>query len=216
MSADLRKLEVKIKAVAEGVGAVVLDVLPQGGSGLAPLDEEQMMAVITRVKPSIVYIASRDFDVDDEMEEAIDRAAASGVGLPQGLEALSRRAARYNGQTCEFTAVVPVDGLFHLLMESADWYAVFEDEFAAQQEKIEALSHTNTVAAQAAEDVDLREKAKTLSDHPAFSNGRPSAEKRRALAAALFQDLRGQALYEVTTRADELHWLRANGVTPPD
>lgn len=212
MTIDLGRLEDELKTVAETAGALVLEAIPVGDMPRAFLDGDEFRRVVERGRPQIVYLLAVALDLESEFEEDADEE----MGLPSALEDLTRRYRSREGACCQVTAGAVIGGVLHVLIETADWYDTFESEAAEARESLAQASELARAAAEADEELALRECARKLAAHPAFTQGRPSAEKRRALAQCLFQELDGSAVYRVTAMADLISWLAPHGLQPSE
>jgi hypothetical protein len=181
-----------------------------------------MLAVIRHVRPRVVYLIESCFDLesevsdlsgeDEEDEEDVED-VESGERHP-ALERLVRKWRKQDGKPCVAFAGFVTDGILHTALARPDWRDEFADELDAIKDDIEIQLTSERENIRLRDSQEVREKAELLANHPSFSAGRISFEKRLFLAQHLFSGLDPEQISAITRRAENLDWLNRSGFKP--
>jgi hypothetical protein len=185
-----------------------LDVGNQLAMPHVSLSADEFLAFVYAARPRIIYLYEQAFDLEHEVETALEEAGIDGDG--KGAKAVGKVAKRFSGhegETARVFAAAVFDGVCHIAFEAASWAEDFDDEVEAT-----AAKEADEIAAlgqqlRAVNSVRARDLANRLVADPAFSSGRVSFAKRRFLADELFPQEDGDLLDGVVELAENLHWL---------
>lgn len=204
----------KLREVATLAGSVLLAGIPTNRTDplLVVLDGEEMLRVITAVKPQLVYILEHPFDSDLELEEALDEFQDhEGQQSPQDFEDLRKEGVRFNGKVCAVNVAFFTSGVLHLCHEQTDWYSALTGRYEERIATIRAGTDGAELERNRQRDAKLSEKAAQLAAHEAFNFNRAGLEKRRYLAGQLFPDCGDQELYRIVEEATNIDWFNSSG-----
>jgi hypothetical protein len=206
----------RVRAAATETGIAVVDaVIDLGEPPLMAqvfVDAADMAALITSVRPAVLYLALSELSVDDAILEArSELGLPDDEPLPQPVLGSLRSHEQHEGKPwfalCQFTS----GGVLHSAVASTPWRDAFHEAVGAEAER---QGEARTIAIDVertllADRVD--ELAQALVAEPAFNHGRTSAAKRLLLAEKMFLGEDRYLLQDVVDRAEKLDWLKQSG-----
>lgn len=203
----------QIVAAAENGNTLVMQTMvkiPAATAYTVSLDFQSFVKLLAHSKPTALYLLAVAFDprgdleswweIDEDDED--DKALMRDAKVKQFIRKMG-----HAGEIGSLMASFIVDGVLHTLYADAEWYTELEKQ-------AEELKSQVYVARERKEDEEgrkmtalVREHAKTLCEHPKFTEGRPSKEKRPYLDESLFTDLETHLIYRVVDEASNMAWL---------
>lgn len=174
------------------------------------LDFQSFVNLLAHSKPTALYLIAVKFDPKEDLEswweidedDEDDKALMRDPKVKQFIRKMG-----HAGEIGSLLASFIVDGVLHTLYDDAEWYTELEKQ-------AEELKSQVYVACERKEDEEdkkmkaiVREHAKKLVEHPKFTEGRPSKEKRTYLAESLFADLDTYLVYRIVDEASNMAWL---------
>ncbi|CAJ0822628.1 hypothetical protein LMG19087_04911 [Ralstonia wenshanensis] len=211
----LDEQRVQIVAAAEKGNTLVVPSAVEIGAAAytVSLDFQAFVNLLAHSKPTAIYLLAVKFDPQEDLEswwdidegDEDDQALMRDAKVKQFIRKMG-----HAGEIGSLMASFIVDGVLHTLYADAEWYA----ELAKQAEELKSQVYVARERKEDDEDKKMmalvREHAKILSEHPKFTEGRPSKEKRTYLAESLFPGLETYLIYRVVDEASNMVWL-ANG-----
>lgn len=209
------KIELVRKTTLECGSSLVtaLLVLPDEQSGYrVTLALDDFLSLMDQCRPRIVYLHSDMFDADEDLRihldvEDDDKDGNEVLSKNSKFKALVKKWAKKNGQVSTIASSFVVDNVVHLVWEQPAWI----DEFEVDAEDLQSslAEGMRLVKEQRARTDHARfsDAAKELCNHPKFSAGRPSFEKREYLARSLFPELDDYAIRSIVEEATNMDWL---------
>ncbi|RKF34461.1 hypothetical protein [Paraburkholderia fungorum] len=174
------------------------------------LDFQAFVNLLAHSKPTAMYLLAVTFDPQEDLEswwdidedDEDDKALMRDTKVKQFIHKMG-----HVGEIGSLMASFIVDGVLHTLYADAEWYT----ELAKQAEELKSQVYVARECKEDEEDKKMkalvREHAKVLCEHPKFTEGRPSKEKRTYLAESLFPDLETYLIYRVVDEASNMAWL---------
>lgn len=181
------------------------DTLAMPSAALSP---DEFIVFIHAAQPPLIYLFEGRFDVDQEVEVALDEASLESYA--KGARAVRKAAERlrsHQGEIGRVVAEAVVGGVHHMVYAAASWVIAFEQGVEATAARAAEESAERNRQARVAADAHARSLAKCLLADPAFNSGRVSFAKRRFLAAELFPGEEDGLLDVVVELAENMHWL---------
>ncbi|MFM0279989.1 hypothetical protein P0D75_18420 [Paraburkholderia sediminicola] len=202
----------RIESVARESGSAIVDAvlnLDNDSAYMVKLSLDNFLVLIAHCRPRVVYAVADKFDAkksllarlevdDDDIENVLAR--------PE-VKALIKQAAHHNGELGNFIASFMTDGVLHTIFEETSWADEFDISVDALEESL-ADHHRKLFERESAlEAANLVALAKRLCEHPKFSEGRASHEKRTYLARTLFPDTDMSDIRRIVDEATNMNWL---------
>ncbi|VVE56326.1 hypothetical protein PCA20602_05093 [Pandoraea capi] len=206
----------QIVAAAENGNTLVMHTvvkIPAATVYTVSLDFQAFVTLLVHSKPTAMYLVAVTFAPQEDLESWWDIDEDDEDDNALMLDAEVKQFIREMGHVGEIGSLMAsfvVDGVLHTLYADAVWYT----ELKKQAEELK--SHVY-VALERKDDEEnkkmkalVREHAKALCEHPKFTEGRPSKEKRTYLAESLFPDLETYLIYRVVDEASNMAWLMSS------
>ena len=207
---QLERLEAEVRAAAVEVGAVIVPtVLQVQSQPAAAVEADQLVTLIRRLRPRLVYMLAIAFEAEAFTLEHLEGEGDEDwlLSLPE-VEGLIRRWRRYDGQAVALSVAVVADGVVLVTTEDMPWGERFVDEVDARLPAIAVARDGAAVEERARLKRRIAGKvADLIADHR-FTAGRAGHGKRLVLARSLFAGLSDDELEELVTEAENAYWLK--------
>lgn len=204
-----------IRAAAEECGARIIPALPSvSNSSIAvPVDAAEFVELVRHIRPRLIYLVATPFDAEEEAftEIGLDDQDDDWIHEQKALIALVKRWRRRDGETCRLGFGLMYDGVFHGIVEDADWLSDFEEEIEAVKESVERDRQERLAKEESERKKKLATKVRTLIADSRFTAPKVGVAKRTALARVLFPDLSHEDVRMIVEQAEEEHWLATAG-----
>lgn len=203
------------RSVRDAAAAITAHIVPApldtGNQPTMPrvmLSADEFTALVHAVRPRIIYLFETIFDLEQEVETALEEAGMEQGGkAARAVRRVAERLRDHEGEIARVFAEVVFDGVHHIAFEAASWVEAFESEVETIAAKEQDENAVRGQQMSAAHRTRARDLANQLTADPAFSAGRVSFAKRRFLAGELFPDEDHQLLDTVVELAENMHWL---------
>lgn len=203
-----------LKAAAAGGSFVVTGVVKISAveGYKINLNQESFVGLLAHSKPTAVYLFTDEFDpqgnleawwdIDDDNED--DVALMRDARVKQFIRKMG-----HAGEVGSLMSSFVVDGVLHTYFAEADWFSELEQQADELKAQVFGDRERKEDETDKEEKALVREYAKTLCEHPKFTEGRPSKEKRTYLAESLFADLDSYLVYRIVDEATNMAWLNS-------
>jgi hypothetical protein len=197
-------------AVASG-HTIIVDGFPFEAAAAirVNLGSDEMLRLISVIKPKLLYIHESWFDCTSIMEDLLnDLGAADGDNVDiSPLSALKRYGKEHDGQLCLVYLAFVFDDVLHLCLEEAEWYDAFQTDAADNMERLKSVLSDNRKNSDMQSALEVKRKATILANDPAFNHNRPSKEKRAYLAQQLFPECEDWEIWRIVEQATNIDYL---------
>lgn len=204
-----------VAAAADGNTLVIPTIvkIPAATAYTVSLDFQSFVKLLAHSKPTALYLLAVVFDPQGDLEswweidedDEDDKALMRNAKVKQFICKMG-----HAGEIGSLMASFIVDGVLHTFYDDAEWYTELEKQAEELKSQVDVARERKEDEEDKEEKAVIREHAKTLCEHPKFTEGRPSKEKRTYLAESLFPDLETYLIYRVVNEASNMAWLMNN------
>ena len=215
IQSEIAAFAANVRAVASSASATVVDGFPNNVTSLVSvqLEADEMLRVLTIVRPRLLYLHEQWFDFEDEVRdisEGVSEEENDKVDISP-LSALNIYRKIHDGELCLTYVAFVADFVLHLCLEEADWFMSFQSDASELTEKLNIVLSENRKNADIKSVLDIKKKAAELAANPAFNLNRAGREKRTYLAENLFPECDGIAIMRIVDEATNINWLNQQG-----
>ena len=210
---DLDTIITEVRAAAKKCGALIIEAALSVETNAVPtavISGSDFPGLIEHVRPRLIYLLVVPFDVVDELNGALEIEGENLLERPR-IKKLASSWRHRDGQTCRVVLGIMCEGVFHGVVEEADWLSEFEKEAESIAEELERAREEHERKLQVEEKKRFAPLIKQLMADPRFSASKVGVAKRTALASALFPDLDRNTIRSIVELAETDHWLATAG-----
>ncbi|EJC76899.1 hypothetical protein Rleg10DRAFT_5589 [Rhizobium leguminosarum bv. trifolii WSM2012] len=129
-SADLDLIAKEVRTATEECGTMILEsILSSEHLPAVAVDGNTFPTLVRHLRPRLIYMVLTTFDATDDVAAHFEEDE-----LDSGLKKLAAKWANRNGQSSRLILGLMTDGVMHGIVETADWFDVFEEEAEALEE----------------------------------------------------------------------------------
>ena len=208
---DLERTVTGVRTAAKECSALIIEatlVIETSAVPVVAIAASEFPGVIKHLRPRLIYLFVSPFDAGDEALAALDVEDEEESYLESApIKKLISKWRHRHGQICRVSLGLMGDGVLHVSVEEADWFAEFEDETRTLTEAVEQAREEQEQKLRTEERKRLLPMIKQLMADSRFSGPKVGVAKRTALAESLFPDLDRDVIREIVDKAESEHWL---------
>ena len=210
MQSDTELFADAVLSTVAASGTIVVDAMPQVGAETlrVAVSCSEMLALLAKVRPRIIYLYQQYFDIESEIEEISEnlRSESSDDYDVSPISALKKSAKIHDGSLCIVYSAFCADSVLHYCFEKEEWYESFEFQSEEVADRLGTVLSENKFNSTLASSREISQKATVLEKDSAF-NFKPSREKRIFLAEKLFPECDSSEIYRIVDEAINIGWL---------
>jgi hypothetical protein len=213
-----------IRGAGAAIGTKIISALvlgsDKGRTLTVGLERADFVELIAHVRPPVLYLWEQQFEAKTMAIANLEGDGDWGGDDPDGeaepeivkdarFKSLTKRWRAHDGQLSRFAASFMAQGILHTTIEAEVWVDKFESEVEQLAEQLSQEGAEEESRLNAADEKDIRDKARLLAADPLFSAPKGSRAKREYLASDLFPSIDDRTISRIVEEAEKIEWLQA-------